>query len=96
MESDEAKNENRKELNYNKLDIYSQLEVKLKARNKITCRREILLPCAHIEETDLSDILDADNVPPIIPNRHLQDNAQSVNLLMENIRKLKRTSGINI
>jgi len=96
MASNDAEDENRKQLNYDELDVYSKLEVKLKARNKITCRKEIVLPCAHVEDTDLSHILDADNVPAVRPNKHLQDNAQSVSSLMDNIRKLKRSSGINI
>lgn len=94
MALNETKDENRRNLNYDDLDVYGKLEVKLKARNKITRRSEILLPCAHVEDTDLSDILD--NIPSVRPNRHLQDNAQSVSSLMDDIRKVKRTSGINI
>lgn len=94
MASNETNDGNRRNLNYDDLDVYGKLEVKLKARNKITRRGEILLPCAHVEDTDLSDILD--NIPSVRLNKHLQDNAQSVSSLMDNIRKVKRTSGINI
>jgi len=96
MASKEAKDENRKSLNYDELDVYSKLEVKLKARNKVISRKEITLPCAHVEDTDLSDVLDASNIPSVRLNKRLQDNAQSISTLMDNIRKLKRTSGINI
>lgn len=94
MASNETNNRNRRNLNYDDLDVYGKLEVKLKARNKITRRGEILLPCAHVEDTDLSDILD--NIPSVRPNKHLQDNAQSVSSFMDNIRKVKRTSELEI
>jgi hypothetical protein len=93
MASNEAEDGNRRNLNYDDLDVYSKLEVKLTARNKITYHKEIVLPCAHIEDTDLSDILD--NIPSVRPNKHLEDNAKSVSLLMDNIRKVKRASGIH-
>ncbi|XP_060867388.1 uncharacterized protein LOC132942767 [Metopolophium dirhodum] len=92
MASNEAEDENIRTLNYDELDVYSKLEVKLKARNKITCRKEITLPCAHVEDTDLSDVLEASNIPSVRPNKRLEDNARAIGTLMDNIRKLKRTS----
>ncbi|XP_060849776.1 uncharacterized protein LOC132928864 [Rhopalosiphum padi] len=94
MASNEAEDGNRRNLNYDDLDVYSKLEVKLTARNKITYHKEIVLPCAHIEDTDLSDILD--NIPSVRPNKHLEDNAKSVSLLMDNIRKVKRASELEM
>lgn len=96
MASNEENDENRRNLNYDELDVYSKLEVKLKARNKVICRKEVTLPCAHVEDTDLSDVLEAANIPSVRLNKRLQDNAQSISTLIDNIRKLKRTSGINI
>lgn len=92
MASKESVNENRKNLNYDELDLYSKLDVKLKARNKITHRKEIDLPCAHIEDTDLSVLLNDNNVPSVRLNKRLQDNVQSVGLLMDSIHKLKLNS----
>ncbi|CAH1738935.1 unnamed protein product [Aphis gossypii] len=94
MASNETNDGKRRSLNYEDLDVYGKLEVKLKARNKITRSDKMHLPCAHDEDTDLSDILD--NIPSVRPNKHLQDNAQSVSSLMDNIRKVKRTSELEI
>lgn len=96
MASDEAEGENIRTLNYDELDVYSKLEVKLKARNKITYRKEITLPCAHVEDTDLSDVLEDSKIPSVRPNKRLEDNARVIGSLMDDVRKLKRTSGINI
>lgn len=96
MASNEAEDENRRKLDYDKLDVYSKLEVKLKERNKITYRKEITLPCAHIEDTDLSDVLDASNIPTVRPNKRLQDNVQTISSLINDIRALKNASGIYI
>jgi len=95
MASNEAKDENRRKLNYDTLDVYSKLEVKLTERNKIVCRKEITLPCAHVEDTDLSDVFDA-NVSSVRPNKHLENNAKTISSLIDDIRKLKNTSGIDI
>jgi hypothetical protein len=84
-------NESTETINYQKENVCSELESVLKLRDKIICSKEITLPCAHIEDTDLSDILS--NIPNIKPNKHLLQNEQSIHLLMENIRKLKGTSG---
>ncbi|CAI6347653.1 unnamed protein product [Macrosiphum euphorbiae] len=92
MASDEAEGENIRTLNYDELDVYSKLEVKLKARNKITYRKEITLPCAHVEDTDLSDVLEDSKIPSVRPNKRLEDNARVIGSLMDDVRKLKRTS----
>lgn len=74
-------------------DVCSKLKVLLKARNKITCNKEVDLPCALIDDIDLSDILDEDNIPQVQPHKHLQDNANLVKTMIENIKKLKHNSG---
>lgn len=74
-------------------DVRSKLEVLLKARNKILCNKEVDLPCAFIDDIDLSDVLNEDNIPQVQPHRHLQDNTISVNTMIENINKLKHISG---
>ncbi|XP_025199627.1 E3 SUMO-protein ligase NSE2-like [Melanaphis sacchari] len=94
MTSNETEDENRRNLNYDDLDVYGKLEVKLAARNKITCHKDINLPCALVEDTDLSDILD--NIPSVRPNKHLEDNAQTVSSLIDNIRQVKRTSELEM
>ncbi|XP_025192323.1 E3 SUMO-protein ligase NSE2-like [Melanaphis sacchari] len=68
-------------------------KIKLAARNKITCHKDINLPCALVEDTDLSDILD--NIPSVRPN-NLEDNAQTVSSLIDNIRQVKRTSELKM
>lgn len=72
-------------------DVCNKLESILKLRNKAICFKEITLPCAHVEDTDLSDVLG--NRPRIKPNKHLMENETSICSFMENIKKLKRTSG---
>lgn len=87
--------ENNEVPNSQELDIYNNLEVILKARNKIICRKEITLPCVTTDDTDYLDILDDDEfVQQVPPNNHLQCNEQSIKMLRENIRKLKNISGI--
>lgn len=87
MESNECK----EKVNFQKGNLYNELESALKLRDKVICRKEITLPCAHVEDTDLTDILG--DSPNIKPNKHLLENERSIHLLMENIRKLQRTSG---
>lgn len=74
-------------------NVYSKLEDLLKARNKITCHKEVILPCVYTDDRDLSNILDDDNISQVRPHKHLQDNANLINTMIENIRKLKYTSG---
>lgn len=72
-------------------DVYSKLDVLLKARDKITCHKEVVLPCAYSDNIDLSDILD--ERPQVKPHKRIQDNTNLVHSVIENIRKLKHTSG---
>lgn len=74
-------------------DVRCELEVLLKSRNKIMCNKEVDLPCAFIDDIDLSDVLDENSIHQVQPHRHLQDNANSVNTMIENINKLKHISG---
>lgn len=94
MVSNESDDEKKEILSSQELDIYNNLEVILKARNKIICRKEISLPCATTDDTDYMDICDDEVVSQVQPNRHLQDNEQSIKSLIGNIKKLKNISGI--
>lgn len=93
MTSNNSNDENVKKLNCQEMDMYNNLEVMLKARNKIICRKEIALPCAIADDIDSLDIWD-DNVSQVQPHKHLEDNEKLVNSFMGNINKLKQMSGI--
>lgn len=86
-------NENEDEIDqtHQKLDLYSQLEVKLKARNKIIRNKELDIPCVLIDNSNLSDILD--EIPRVNLHKRLQDNSKDISALIENVRQTKRTSG---
>ncbi|VVC29044.1 Zinc finger, MIZ-type [Cinara cedri] len=82
------------------LDIIGILETAIKARNKITCSKDILLPSA-LDETEFKDILyNMDKNKPIIAqsrlSKHVQDNKQSVRSLIDNISKLKHSSELKM
>lgn len=83
--------ESEETINNQENDVCSELQSILKMRNKVICCKEITLPYAHIEDTDLSDVLG--DTPNIKPNKHLRENERSISSFMENIMKLKRTSG---
>lgn len=75
------------------LDVYSKLEVILKARNKIIRGKDPQLPCSITEDTDLSDVLDENSISTIRTNKYLEENDKKVVRFNEKIYKLKRTSG---
>lgn len=93
MASSDIENETNREPQCDESDLYNKLEVLLKKRNKILGHKEILLPCTLTDDTDLSDILEDENVPNIQQHKHLRDNDQFVSTLIDDIRKLKRSSG---
>lgn len=93
MASTKIKNESKENINHQDLEVYSKLEVILKARNKIISRRDTQLPCSITEDTDLSDVLDDDKNLSVRTNKYLQDNEQKLIEFNEKIRNLKRTSG---
>lgn len=98
MASSESENETRNELiNEEELNVFNKLEAFLKARNKKICCKEIRLPCALSEDTnlDLLNILN-DNTPNVVPNKRLKDHDNFIVTLKENVQKLKRNSGNNV
>lgn len=96
MASSDEMQEDSNEINiHQKLDMCNELENKIKARNNIMCRKEIVLPCALVEDMEQSDMLDSlETIPQIRPHKHLEDNEKFVGKMIESIRNLKRTSGI--
>ena len=79
MASKESVNENRKNLNYDELDLYSKLDVKLKARNKIT-KIILIFNCKCITETYYININVYSYEVPVVDN----------NIISYNVDPLKR------
>lgn len=78
--------------NHKKSDLYGQLEVILKSRNKVIRNKELSLPGALVDdETDLSHILD--DIPRADPHKSLFDNHKVVTDLVQNISQIKQQSG---
>ncbi|XP_050424979.1 uncharacterized protein LOC126836049 isoform X2 [Adelges cooleyi] len=81
---------------FNNLDLYGKLESILKGRNKIIYKKDLKLPCALADDKDLVDILAQDDAPTFRKNKRLEAKEKAIADLIDDVRKLKRSSEIEM
>lgn len=91
--ADEVVDDCSKEIKPTVTDAYSQLEVRLKKRNKILRRDEIYSYAQH-DDVDLTDLLQT--IPLVKPNKQLQTNENLLKSMRQNIIELKRSSELEM
>ncbi|XP_050548966.1 E3 SUMO-protein ligase NSE2-like [Daktulosphaira vitifoliae] len=74
------------------MDVYQKLELLIKERNRTVCRKELKLPRALSEDSDLVDILSNDDGPIVKQNKRLQSREKAITDLIDEIHKMKKSS----